>query len=83
MLVVAPCLFVWVWVAVPFPAHDATPNNDETGSLVSRRRDEGGGRVDKGGSSDDGGGYGRKIIEPNFAFFLFYYYGQSFSIILL
>jgi hypothetical protein len=82
VLVVAPCLFVWVWVAVPFPAHDATPNDDGAGSLVSRRRDEGDGKVDKGGSSDDGGGYGRKIIEPNFAFFLFYYYGQSYSSIL-
>jgi hypothetical protein len=83
VLVVAPCLFVWVWVAVPFPAHDATPNDVRTGSLGSRRRDEGGGKVDKGGSQEDGGGYGRKIIEPNFAFFLFYYYGQSFSFIFL
>jgi hypothetical protein len=83
VLVVAPCLFVWVWVAVPFPAHDATPNDDGAGSLGRVRGDGDGGKVDKGGSSDDGGGYGRKIIEPNFAFFLFYYYGQSFSFILL
>jgi hypothetical protein len=67
VLVLAPCLFVWVWVAIPFPAHDATPK-------------EGGG--DGGGDGGDGGGkeaggYGREIIEPNFAFFLFYYYGQS------
>lgn len=56
MLVVAPCLFVWFWVAVPFPARDATP---DTGGGGDKWEEE------------------RRVIEPNFAFFLFYYYGPS------
>ena len=63
VLVVAPCLFVWVWVAVPFP---------------TRTHDEGNGGVG-GGIGRGDAGEGIKIIEPSFAFFLFFYYGQSQS----
>jgi hypothetical protein len=53
-------LSFWVWVGVPFP----TRTHDERHGGV-------GGGIDQGD-----GGEGIKIIEPSFAFFLFFYYGK-------
>lgn len=79
VLIVLPCLAVWIWVAIPFPVSDPY-RDDPFPDLPSwPKRPKGGGA---NGTTDAGGGTEMLPLDVNFYFFLFWYYGMYLAVAL-
>ncbi|GFZ50827.1 hypothetical protein JCM24511_08585 [Saitozyma sp. JCM 24511] len=76
VLIILPCLAVWVWVAIPFPVSD--PYKDDPFPDIPNWP-----KRPKGGSNDtDSGEDGSDVLplDVNFYFFLFWYYGMYLAV---
>ncbi|OXG81942.1 hypothetical protein C345_04581 [Cryptococcus neoformans A2-102-5] len=92
VLVVVPCLIVWIWLAVPFPVSD--PFKDDPFPEIPswpKRPQNGGGQDESGGNlafpinPGEGGEQGDGMSLPldvNFYFFLFWYFGMYLAVAL-
>ncbi|WVQ72023.1 hypothetical protein IAR50_001567 [Cryptococcus sp. DSM 104548] len=75
VLVVLPCLTVWIWVALPFPVSDPYKDNPfpDIPTWPKKPSDDG------GDAGDDGEPETRLPLDVNFYFFLFWYFGYAFA----
>ncbi|OWZ70472.1 hypothetical protein AYX14_04154 [Cryptococcus neoformans] len=95
VLVVVPCLIVWIWLAVPFPVSD--PFKDDPFPEIPswpKRPQNGGGQDESGGNlaftinPGKGGEEGEQgdgmslPLDVNFYFFLFWYFGMYLAVAL-
>ncbi|WVO14517.1 hypothetical protein L204_102152 [Cryptococcus depauperatus] len=78
VLVILPCLAVWIWVALPFPVTD--PYNDSPFPDIPSwpKRPQG----DNSGASGREDGKVQLPLDVNFYFFLFWYFGMYLAVAL-
>ncbi|KAL0247374.1 hypothetical protein I308_104410 [Cryptococcus tetragattii IND107] len=75
VLVVVPCLIVWIWLAIPFPVTDPYKGeNKSRGNFWVNPW--------KGGNGKEGDGETSLPLDVNFYFFLFWYFGMYLAVAL-
>ncbi|ORY35693.1 hypothetical protein BCR39DRAFT_511533 [Naematelia encephala] len=86
VLILLPCLAVWIWVAIPFPVIDPY-TDDPFPEIPSWPKTPKGNKGNGNGTVEDDHGAGNEPgavlpIDVNFYFFLFWYYGMYLAVAL-
>ncbi|ALO69263.1 hypothetical protein CNG00870 [Cryptococcus deneoformans JEC21] len=90
VLVIVPCLIVWIWLAVPFPVSDPYKDDPfpEIPSWPKRPKNEDGdggnsSTMNPGERGEGEEGDGTSLpLDVNFYFFLFWYFGMYIAVAL-